>query len=720
MTTKTAICVIVLASFSIGLTMADCEVTVLVNRPYHADGDILALEVQIENGATPLSMDFYVCLEIAGTFYFYPSFSATDLDHRTISLAPLEHHTETVIPPVELPAQLPAITCTVYSVAFQPGTWTLVSNVAIGTIRMQSSWDDLPPPGYQNTFYFMPGVADMDAMDAQSLYSQVAYDLYSHFDTQGLYARLGVTILDGLPEGAAESTAVTAAEKALSAGISIGYHSGVTCHHTFGQMDDLRQSDRRLNQWESDGRIFNSVHDDMATLTLSRYAEPVVAMRNAMASAHGTGFYNALTQYPDTVVCMNGPIEVEMRRSFNDDPHYADYSPFAVMEFRDWITHRGIYDDDIGEYAGEGFPMQLIGAYDFSKDPSPDMSSANSSSFNEVFGTSFLTWDLLYWDPIRFPDPLPLTAQALPPSGQTGHTDGGFDPPRDAGGTLTGGNELFQKVWDGWRSDLNYDYRVGYGFRQASVQNYVADNARWFLSGGAPQDRIFTHQIPVDFIGNWIRERGSASPFWTAINSFSNAGYTAYFETALQKDLFRVTRILSPRWGFFEYHPDPFMTQDVDFYIASLDALYESRCQIIVPLELYGTADGYYKLIDSQFETAVNQFFASVWPGTSHNRFDQPFFNETWIDYLPPPVRHVSFTGNTLTWDMTIWESHPGLIWTDWNEFQHFAVYRGDTPDFTPGPTALITTTRSATQSGLPSGYYKVLAVSRDGLTSRY
>ncbi len=719
MKTWATFCLAVLLLLVTAHVNANCEVTVLINKPYHEDGDTLTVDVRIINGDSSLSMDFYVCIEILGSFYFYPSFSAVDLDHRSFSMTPGQELMESVIPPVVLPDQLPSLTCPVYSVAFEPGTWNLVSNLAIDQIRLNSSWEDLPIPHYTNTFYFMPGVDGLDATDPQSTYDKVAFDMRDHFETPGLYARMGVTILDGLADDANQSDALLAAPKAMAASITIGYHSGVTCHHTFGKMDVLRQSDRRLNQWDSDGTVFNTGHNDLTTLSISRYAAPVVSLRKNKGNAYGRGFAEALASYPDSVVCTNGPIEVELRRSFNDDPHYADYGPFTVMEFRDWLTHSGIYNDQSGEYAGEGFPMELIGNYDFSGDPSPNSSATIALNFNQVFGTDFTTWDLRYWDPIRFPDSLPMDAEPMPQSGHTGHIVGGFDPPRDAGGTLIGGNELFQKVWDGWRSDLTDEHRIGFGFRQAAVQNYIADNSRWLLEGGVPLERNFTHQIPVDFIGNWIRERGSASPFWSAINPYSNAGYTAYFETALRDDLFQITRILSPRWGLFEYHPDPFHSQELDFYVESLELLYANRCQILVPIEMYQDDDGNYQLIGSHFETAVNLFFASTWPGTDHLRFDQPYFNDTWIDYLPPPVNNVAFSNGTLSWSMFIWESRPDITWDDWGEFDHFAIFKGNSPDFTPDSSNRIATTQAASLDGLAPGHYKVLAVTKDGLTSR-
>ncbi len=697
-----------------------CHLTILVNQPYHEDGDLLAMDVDITGSEMETTIEFYVCLEILGEFYFYPSFSSTDIDSRTFTLSPGQTIRETIIPPAQLPDNLPAIVCTVYAAAFHPGTWDLVSNVAMDHIRMSSSWQELPFPDYENTFYFMPGVEGLDAFSDQDEYDQVAHDLNNHFDPSGLYIRTGVSILDGIVEGENESTALRAAEKAQSAGITIGYHAGVTPHHTHGALETLRQTDRRFSQWESDGSVYNTGHDDLTTITLSRYAEPLMELRETLAVKYGRGFASALAAMPDTVVCVNGPIEVELRRAFEDQRHYADYSPFFVMEFRDWLTGKGEYNSQNGKYAGQSFPMELIGSYDFSNDLTPNESASGGLSFNQVFGTQFTTWNLLYWDPDLFPEPLPMDQNPKPGNGQPGHTAGGFDPPRDHNGTLVGGNDLFKKLWDGWRSDIHFDYRAGFGFRQVAVKHFVSDNARWIKSGGAPLERNFTHQIPVDFIGNWIRERSSASPFWTALNPYSNAGYTTYFDTTQEDVLFMVTQMLSPRWGLFEYHPDPFFTEPLEYFNTSLETLYQYRCHILVPLDLYDAEGGDYGLIGTIFETSINTFFNAVWPESGGRRFDQPYFNETWIDYVPPDVSHIQFAGGVLSWSPVIWDVRPDLLWTDWGEFDHFAVYRGSRPDFVPNASKRISQTRDSSLAGLATGYYyKVLAVSRADLVSR-
>jgi len=405
---------------------------------------------------------------------------------------------------------------------------------------------------------------------------------------------------------------------------------------------------------------------------------------------------------------------VELRRAHDDDIHYADYSPFAVKEFRDWLNHTGIYSDT-GDFSGQGVPLDLIGNHDFSQDPSPDQSHDRSMTFNELFGTAFTTWELKYWDTDVFTTALPLDADPMPQEGETGYISGGFDPPRDNNGVLVGGNEAFQNIWDGWRTNQNNDYQTGFGFRQSMVQHYVEDNSRWLLDGGVPLERNFTHQIPVDFIGNWIRERSSASPFWTAMNPYSNAGYSAYFDTTLQEDLFLVTQMLSPRWGLFEYHPDPFMTQPKSYFFDALEKLYKTRCQILVPLTLYNAPDGSYKLIGSQFEEAVNQFFAEKWPDTDHSRFDQPYFNEEWVDYIPPLVTGIKKIGSRVSWNSFIWNEFPDLNWTDWGEFDHFEIYSDDVPDFIPDSSNRIGSTRDNWFDSSKS-YFKVFAVSKAGI----
>src|SRR5207245_2195103 len=100
-----------------------------------------------------------------------------------------------------------------------------------------------------------------------------------------------------------------------------------------------------------------------------------------------------------TLVAVNGDGEVELSldRADSADPAktvYADYSPFAVAEFRDWIRAGGFYA------AGQSFAGQTYeNAARYAGDSSPNAdTNGDGHTFNGDFGTSFTTWDLKYRD----------------------------------------------------------------------------------------------------------------------------------------------------------------------------------------------------------------------------------------------------------------------------------------------------------------------------------
>ena len=65
----------------------------------------------------------------------------------------------------------------------------------------------------------------------------------------------------------------------------------------------------------------------------------------------------------------------------------ADYSPWSVAQFRDWLTHRGPYGPG-GELSGQGWE----GGAAFADDPAPDVVAGGNVSLNERFGTRFGSW----------------------------------------------------------------------------------------------------------------------------------------------------------------------------------------------------------------------------------------------------------------------------------------------------------------------------------------
>ena len=74
----------------------------------------------------------------------------------------------------------------------------------------------------------------------------------------------------------------------------------------------------------------------------ARYARRANAVQEAYIRELGKIVANRLSLYPDTLVAATGDGELEL--AFTRDVNiYADYSPFVVAEFRDWIRHGGLY-----------------------------------------------------------------------------------------------------------------------------------------------------------------------------------------------------------------------------------------------------------------------------------------------------------------------------------------------------------------------------------------
>jgi hypothetical protein len=145
---------------------------------------------------------------------------------------------------------------------------------------------------------------------------------------------------------------------------------------------------------------------------------------------------------------------------------YADYSPFMVAEFRDWLV-KGRYDGD--------------------RSPASD-DNGDGHTFNQDFKQSFKTWRLRYYDdsgPIRYRDYLELP-EKLPESGPF-WLSGGFDAPR----TENPGDPF----WQEWNE-----------FRKQVITNWLRDYASWIRTTdpaagfGIPSSRYYTHQIPADLI----------------------------------------------------------------------------------------------------------------------------------------------------------------------------------------------------------------------------
>ena len=97
-----------------------------------------------------------------------------------------------------------------------------------------------------------------------------------------------------------------------------------------------------------------------------------------------------IAEYPETLVGIGGDGEVELASEL---PELADFSPFAIAEFRDWLRGEGLYATN-GQFDGEAYSL----ADRYRNDAAPNVDSNDDGhTLNGDFGTSFGSWDLRYF-----------------------------------------------------------------------------------------------------------------------------------------------------------------------------------------------------------------------------------------------------------------------------------------------------------------------------------
>ena len=525
----------------------------------------------------------------------------------------------------------------------------------------------LPRPDYANSFCLFPideaWHAGSVAKDAEL--TKTIQQIREAIGPQRLYARLGIAIISN---GNEPSTYALA--KKL--GIGLVLQNGLTDHHWGADflgpfLHDPKLADRRYVQWFQDGAYADPGSDDDYAFgvrpCISRYAKPIYQFRREQDMQTAVSCSSALKEFPGTIIAFSGPIEVEMH---NGKDHWGDYSPFTLEEFRDYLTHRGIYAPG-NVRAGEGYP----GGGQFARDPSPGVAAGDHPSFNQTFGTHFTTWTLRYWDPIKFPQRLSINAPGMPGPGQKGYVQGGFDAPRiwpgqqNISGLHETGDARFWSAWAG-TSDRSP------GFREKLVSFWVNDHTRWMADAGIPRNRIFSHQIPGESYGIGRLTQG-ASAVWTAFTPYSGIGITTYFGAASDSAEFRKIVEMNPNWGIFEYHPHPInsLSAPVSEYLHSLYACLHFRAHILTPIAWNSTGNDFI-VNTGPFAEAMKQLMASL-P-------DQPYYNRSYVNYSAPPVRMVSqksgAEGTLYVWSARIWKDLP-FTWPNWNEYEHFEVLNG-------------------------------------------
>lgn len=163
---------------------------------------------------------------------------------------------------------------------------------------------------------------------------------------------------------------------------------------------EAKQEDIRNGQWYNDNNLAAvdptmNLNDFSITVygTFSRYARKLRDNLEAKAKATLAFLKQKMDENPDTLIALSGWGEAEFNNNRINhgqslQEYFCDYSPFAVLEFRDWIQHEGMYDDSSGLYAGQGY----VGGGIKYQEPS------GLSLFNLDFGTNFNSWNLKYHD----------------------------------------------------------------------------------------------------------------------------------------------------------------------------------------------------------------------------------------------------------------------------------------------------------------------------------
>ena len=416
--------------------------------------------------------------------------------------------------------------------------------------------------------------------------------------------------------------------------VSLGVILAQQTHSLSSTIANLARNDFRDYAWRLDGVTWEGAvgtngsalypNRDYRTVTPSRYCTDLRTSYESTVRSQAREIASLIQEFPSVLAVVNACIEEELASGGEANDNYlADYSPFAVTEFRDWLRHTGKYDDLTGQYAGQGASELIVGTFlplagalrsPFYDDPDPSDAGGTGQSFNARFGTSFTTWALRYWDLDAYPASITSTNFDPSPESGTGFTAGGFDPPRVRSAANT-----YWRAWSWDYQDQGSSFPPGnpsqpaFGFRQVLVKNFVNDLLGWCASEGVPAELLYAHQIPTEQVGT-ARNRSSGSPVWTGLLSLNQQLGITRFGSLNADHLQQYSR----NWGIFEWHPAPFnTTSNAVLYtttLAHLDNYYWNGARVLFPgwWRQVGTAvDPTFPLPDSLFAQGLRDWLAA-------------------------------------------------------------------------------------------------------------
>ena len=516
-------------------------------------------------------------------------------------------------------------------VLFQWAVSVLLLIVGASCMSVRPGWQ--PAPKASNSFYILPIFdALMFAKTTEEMICREADKLLAQCGKGNRYHRVGFSFI--YPKGDPE-TVRRVCRIAKAKGIVLGLIVARQTHDN-PVVEKLFVSDLRNYQWCSDGENWmpDKKRDakepgdcEVNNLCSSRYCDPVRAKSEILARQDAREINALMKEFPGVIVVVNPLIEESLAGWIrtNKTEYYTDCSPYAVTEFRDWLRHAGRYDAANGGYKGQGASAEIVGQLvriggrcrsQFYDDPDPAHSGGTGKSFNEVFGTSFTTWSLRYWDLERFPQAMTDKANLMPKSGQ-GYVAGGFDVPRirDDGGA-------YWRAWNWTYQDQKGfppgdDKKPAYGFRQWQIRNFVNDFFGWLIDEGLPRDILYAHQVPCEALGESEiavkQSRGFGQTVWSGwVPACGTVGLTRFGPIDV-----KLPRRYSDNWGIFEWHPAPGARPDekrlYDSAMRDFNVYYTNGCHILFPgwWKADGRHDPTFPMNDSRLTDAIRDFMAS-------------------------------------------------------------------------------------------------------------
>lgn len=582
-----------------------------------------------------------------------------------------------------------------------------------------SAYELLPEPDQTNTMYVLFGQGSEYPPDWDSL-STILRDTLGR---DRLYCRLGFDVIHDLhQEQQSPGQLDSIATRLEGYDLAFGAISGVSDVSYMGvdypEIRDRIRSNPVLCQWMQDGGTIadmdSTYHSYRHFPTFSRYAwDEAVNFRERIREIHDEVSLAIMTclSAHDNLVVVNGPKEPIFGFHWaGQSCKLGGYEPAMVEEFRDYLTHRGAYADT-GVFAGLGYP----GGAQFSDDPSPaEAFPRRQVTFNELFGTDFTTWNLRYWDPelwqgrlawafeeYAIPDSTSpygyrwvycdslvyivagdtLPAKCKPSPGDSGYVAAGVAPPYPPAGSDS--DVLYFSAWTEMDS-------AGVGFRPKLI-NWAQESCNDSRSdAGIPGAMVFSHGI-----GNGCLPTGS--PYWVYVVDGYGSGCTLLDSMTVNDDgIISLIASFGNDWGTFQYNPlqtgllhhlsEPGVLDSVHQRIqAALDTAYVYRAHYLGFLYFETiTTDSVYFDVDGDGGHFLRKFMdRRASDDSSHCVFDNPYFNESWVDYQPPPVAnptaHLEVVSDdtvaVLAWSERIWADRH-FRWDDWGEFTQFKVYR--------------------------------------------